>query len=99
VYWKKGAERVLHSLKPNQSLTLQLKNTGFSVEHSPIWMDNSTTEYCVTLEKMLGGPSVLANWTGSRGYERFTIHQIQKVIFLNDSSLSFCQHSISLSHF
>jgi xylulokinase len=82
VYWKKGAERVLQSLKSKQSLTQQLKDTGFSVEQSPIWMDNSTTEYCVALEKLLGGPSVIATRTGSRCYERFTIHQITKVNIL-----------------
>ncbi|XP_038654419.1 xylulose kinase isoform X4 [Scyliorhinus canicula] len=53
--------------------------TSFAVKESPIWMDSSTTEECLQLEKSVGGPQNLADITGSRAYERFTGNQIAKI--------------------
>ncbi|XP_046459350.1 xylulose kinase-like isoform X2 [Daphnia pulex] len=79
VYWRKGAEKVLSTLDPTKFMFLQLANC-FSVQDSPVWMDSSTQSYCETMEKKLGGPQKLADLTGSRAYERFTGHQIAKVL-------------------
>uniref|UniRef100_A0A0B7A0A0 Xylulose kinase n=1 Tax=Arion vulgaris TaxID=1028688 RepID=A0A0B7A0A0_9EUPU len=78
IYWKRGSESVLTSLKPDTTLYDQLKDC-FSVEDSPIWMDSSTTKQCRQLEETVGGAQALANITGSRAYERFTGSQIMKV--------------------
>lgn len=58
VYWKKGAREMLRTLDPAKFLHDQLP-FAFSVTHSPIWMDSSTTEYCDKLEKFIGGSEVL----------------------------------------
>jgi hypothetical protein len=40
---------------------------------SPIWMDSSTEQLCREMEQVVGGPQQLADLTGSRAYERFTV--------------------------
>lgn len=82
VYWKKGANFKLENLSPEQDMYDQLKDC-FSVEDSPVWMDASTTDQCLKLEKAVGGPQALANITGSRSYERFTGNQIMKISEIN----------------
>ena len=78
VYWARGAEKVLSSLKPDKSLGEQLEN-AFSIVDSPVWMDSSTGIECKQLEDAVGGPEQLAAITGSRAYERFTGSQILKI--------------------
>ncbi|KAL3837411.1 hypothetical protein ACJMK2_022770 [Sinanodonta woodiana] len=78
VYWKKGARNKLTSLSPDQPLYDQLKDE-FSIPESPIWMDASTTRQCRDVEAAVGGAMVLAEITGSRGFERFTGIQIRKI--------------------
>lgn len=38
----------------------------FIVIESPIWMDSSTSAECLSLEESIGGPSKLAEITGSK---------------------------------
>ncbi|XP_060211757.1 xylulose kinase 2-like [Lycium barbarum] len=77
VYWKKGSASILSSLDSKKSLVEQLNN-AFSTKESPIWMDNSTTEQCKAIEKVVGGAMELSRLIGSRAYERFTGPQIRR---------------------
>ncbi|KAI5723965.1 hypothetical protein M8J76_013417 [Diaphorina citri] len=78
VYWNRGARSVLRSLDPAHFLHSQLASC-FSISHSPVWMDASTTQQCRQLEAAVGGPENLAKITGSVGYERFSGAQISKI--------------------
>nr|XP_023030477.1 xylulose kinase [Leptinotarsa decemlineata] len=78
VYWQNGANETLRNLKPSEFLHSQLAHC-FSLANSPIWMDASTTKQCKQLEDAVGGPTKLAEITGSRAYERFTGSQIAKI--------------------
>jgi len=81
VYWKNQSAGLLSHLSPSKRLTEQMQH-AFSTDHSPIWMDSSTTDLCRELEASLGGAAKVADITGSRAYERFTLSQIAKVCFL-----------------
>eukprot|EP00301_Raphidiophrys_heterophryoidea_P024840 c8188_g1_i1.p1 GENE.c8188_g1_i1~~c8188_g1_i1.p1 ORF type:complete len:424 (-),score=107.67 c8188_g1_i1:44-1315(-) len=48
-------------------------------------MDSSTTDHCTSFELSVGGASALADLTGSRAHERFTAHQISKLLRDNPS--------------
>lgn len=78
VYWNQGSQSVLKNLNSSSTLKNQLTK-AFRVPDSPIWMDSSTTEQCLALEKAMGGPQAVASLTGSRAYERFTGNQIAKI--------------------
>ncbi|KAL2085245.1 hypothetical protein ACEWY4_018565 [Coilia grayii] len=78
VYWKKGACQALGHLHAEKPLH-ELLQGQFAVEASPIWMDSSTSEQCLNLEKSVGGAQAVADITGSRAYERFTGNQIAKI--------------------
>lgn len=78
VYWHKDAETTLKNLNSTQFLHQQLASC-FTIVHSPIWMDASTTQQCKELEEAIGGPEKLAEITGSKAYERFTGAQIAKI--------------------
>jgi len=78
VYWKKGVSTILENLSPEKDLSSQLNN-AFSVLNSPVWMDSSTSAICEEIEKKMTAQKI-ANITGSRCFERFTISQIAKII-------------------
>lgn len=78
VYWNKGARKVLQNLDPCSFLHAQLASS-FSISHSPVWMDSSTSKQCRQLEEAVGGAENLAKITGSVGYERFSGAQISKI--------------------
>lgn len=78
VYWKTGSSEILSSLDSKKPLVVQLRD-AFSVDESPIWMDSSTTEQCIAIEKAVGGAMELSKLTGSRAYERYTGPQIRRI--------------------
>ncbi|GAA0143973.1 carbohydrate kinase [Lithospermum erythrorhizon] len=78
VYWKKGSLAILSSLDSKKRLIDQLGD-AFSTKESPIWMDSSTTEQCIAIEKAVGGALELSKLTGSRAYERYTGPQIRRI--------------------
>lgn len=79
VYWNHAASKLLSGLQSSETLAKQLQD-AFSVPNSPIWMDSSTTSICREMEQLFhGGAKDLADKTGSRAYERFTLSQITKV--------------------
>ena len=79
VYTKQGFLSSLKSLDSSVPLSFQL-GTQFTIPNSPIWMDNSTNEYCKHMEESFGGPTPLSHHTGSRAHTRFSAHQIYKVL-------------------
>ena len=85
VYWKRGSRSLLNHLSSSDSLVNQLRN-AFSINESPIWMDSSTSAECLSLEESIGGPSKLAEITGSKAYTRFTGNQIARIYKLYPES-------------
>ncbi|CAK9441417.1 uncharacterized protein LODBEIA_P52850 [Lodderomyces beijingensis] len=78
VYWSHDADKLLGNLKPDQSLSHQLKG-AFSWEMSPNWQDHSTIPEANTFHNVIGKEK-LAQITGSRAHLRFTGLQIRKFI-------------------
>jgi xylulokinase len=81
VYWRKGALDVLRGLTGDSPLAQQLEHC-FTTYNSPVWMDSSTTALCNELQNTLGGSQKVAELTGSRAFERFTLPQIAKVRYI-----------------
>lgn len=96
VYWKQGAEETLKKLDPKKGLKEQLQES-FCVADSPIWMDTSSTESCLALEKRVGGALKLSGLTGSRAYERFTGHLFRA--FLSKPEAAACERLGLVSSF
>lgn len=57
VYWKRGGNETVKNLDPSKFLHEEL-GFAFALPYAPVWMDSSTTEYCLQLEKHVGGPQV-----------------------------------------
>ncbi|XP_029159809.1 xylulose kinase isoform X2 [Nylanderia fulva] len=67
IYWGKGSQSRLQHLNPTKFLYEQFA-TSFSVTHSPVWMDSSTSKECSVLEEIVGGPhriSLVSNFLAS----------------------------------
>ncbi|CAG8722368.1 11409_t:CDS:2, partial [Racocetra fulgida] len=86
VYWSTTSQSTLNLLNSSYSLATQLKsNKVFAITNSPTWQDSSTSLQCKNLEKLIGGPDVLARISGSKGFERFTGNQISKICLQSPS--------------
>ncbi|KAF0500230.1 actin-like ATPase domain-containing protein [Gigaspora margarita] len=96
VYWSTTSQFTLNSLNPSYSLATQFKsNKAFTITNSPTWQDSSTSLQCKNLEKLIGGPDVLALISGSKGFERFTGNQISKICIQSPSQyLQTCRISL-----
>ncbi|KAJ3233318.1 hypothetical protein HDU78_006527 [Chytriomyces hyalinus] len=79
VYWGSNAASLIAEMNPEVEMREQLQD-AFAISNGPIWMDSSSTKWCQRLERDLGGPQAVADLTGSRAYERFTINQVAKLI-------------------
>jgi xylulokinase len=77
VYLNADAARTLAALDPARPIVEQMGGI-FSRTVSPIWMDSSTSTECAEIAAAVGGDHALAQWTGSRAFERFTAAQIRK---------------------
>ncbi|CDR33504.1 xylulokinase [Criblamydia sequanensis] len=77
VYLNERGKSAFKNLNPNKSLKENFEN-GFSKDLSPIWMDASTSQECLEIEKAVGGSLFALKETGSSLFERFTGPQIRK---------------------
>jgi xylulokinase len=77
VYLNATAASALGSLDPGRPLAEQVQPM-LSRAVSPIWMDSSTGTQCREIAAAVGGDASLAQYTGSRAFERFTGPQIRK---------------------
>lgn len=98
VFWRSGARQTLKRLNPQQGLHHLLQGC-FALQDSPVWMDSSTADECVSLEASVGGAQSLADITGSRAYERFTGNQIAKIYRLKPKELSETERISLISSF
>jgi xylulokinase len=82
VFWDRNAMAQMHTqvtaANKHRSLT-DLLGSCFSVRESPIWADSSTAAQCEKLQQWAGGAQQLAELTGSKAFERFTVAQILKI--------------------
>lgn len=77
VYLAAGFDELLINCNAQTPLHKQLQ-TCFTRNTSPIWMDSSTREQCITITKVLGGDAKVNQLTGSIAVERFSGAQIKK---------------------
>jgi len=75
-----GADRSMRKANAaGSSLAASARSTLASLE-SPIWMDSSNTATCEALGAAVGSPERVAELTGSRFYERFTLPQVAHLL-------------------
>ena len=101
IYWKAGAQESLQALGKDAShgcLKDALQGC-FAVADCPIWADSSTFQECEALEKAMGGPTVLAELTGSRAFPRFTAQQIARIARRHPGVWEACERVSLVSSF
>eukprot|EP00755_Sulcionema_specki_P035127 Sspe_Gene.21432::Locus_8034_Transcript_1_1_Confidence_1.000_Length_2053::g.21432::m.21432/K00854/xylB, XYLB; xylulokinase len=97
VYWKNGSLSKLQHLDPKRTLSEQLGDCFLT--ESPVWMDASTTEDCLALERAMGGAQEVSKITGSRAFERFTGNQISKLLREEPETMAQCERISLISSF
>lgn len=94
VWWRTGAGKVLEGMDSSKCLH-EILESSFSLEHSPTWLDSSTSAECKSIEDFLGGSKPLAEICGCPAFERFAGPQISKV-FRRKNKLYKCTERITL---
>ncbi|XP_068152020.1 xylulose kinase [Drosophila tropicalis] len=79
LYWSKHGITSLENLDPEKFLHMQIDDSAFVVNRTPIWMDASTGKQCFEMETAIGGHTEMVQLTGSKCYARFTGPQIRKI--------------------
>ncbi|XP_017465544.1 PREDICTED: xylulose kinase isoform X4 [Rhagoletis zephyria] len=79
LYWSRHGVKTLRNLNSDKFLHVQIDDSAFTVNRTPIWMDGSTEKQCVEMETAIGGRAEMLNISGSKCYARFTGPQIRKI--------------------
>lgn len=79
VYWTQQGIDTLNQLDADKFLHVQLNESAFSLNRTPIWMDGSTEKQCADMEDAVGGREKMVEISGSKCYPRFTGPQIRKI--------------------
>jgi xylulokinase len=97
VYLSETGVTALEALDPARPLVRQFD--GCFARASPVWLDTSTGQECAELEEAAGGAMALSALTGSRAYERFSVHLIRQTFGRLGVSWSDCSHIALASSF
>lgn len=98
VYLGREWTQVVDQLDSKLSLAEQI-GPCLSREHSPIWMDTSTTEECREIANTVGGDSIVCEKSGSIAIERFTGPQIRRFYKTNPDAYQSTQRIHLISSF
>ena len=91
VYLKSCFGEKLAGLSASEDLKSQLAGC-LTRDHSPIWMDSSTTAECAEIAGAVGGNEVVCAKSGSVAVERFTGPQIRK--FSKEDSAGYAETGV-----